>query len=424
VAVLTDRRGAPDLRSEMQRIRQALTGGALAALLLTSAACTGGDGDDEGTEAASTPPSTTDTSEPVEPTETTETTPEPFEPRSFTAVMNGDMLLHEGLWATAEIDGARTGRGAMDFQPLLADMRPVVKEADLSICHMETPVAPEGGPYQGYPLFAAPPAIVPALKWEGYDVCTTASNHSIDQGFDGLVRTLDEFKEVGIATTGTARTEKASDRPLLLDVNGVKVGLISVTYGTNGIPLPSDQPWSVSLIKPKEILAEAATARKKGAEVVMVALHWGLEYQHSPTPDQTAVAEELTDSADIDFVYGHHAHVVQPYDKVNKKWVVYGLGNAIAQQDTSVEGVYDGNTARVTFTERRNGSFKVTELEYIPTMITHFDGSNPMRWLNVPSSLKNPDYAGLRSQLQATQDRVSEVIDMLGAFKRGVVEGK
>lgn len=406
----------------MHRIRQALTGGVVVALLVTAAACTGADSDDDGAEAASTPPATTAGAEPFEPTEPS-STPEPFEPRSFTAVMNGDMLLHEGLWATAEIDAARTGRGAMDFRPLLADMRPVVKGADLSICHMETPVAPEGGPYQGYPLFAAPPAIVPALEWEGYDVCTTASNHSIDQGFDGLVRTLDDFKEVGIATTGTARTEKAADRPLLIDVNGVTVGLISATYGTNGIPLPSEQPWSVSLIRPKEILAEAATARKKGAEVVMVALHWGLEYQHSPTPDQTAVAEELTDSTDIDFVYGHHAHVVQPYDKVNKKWVVYGLGNAIAQQDTSVEGVYDGNTARVTFAERRNGSFKVTELEYIPTMITHFDGSNPMRWLNVPRSLEDPRLSGLHGSLEATQQRVSDVIDMLGAFKRGVVEG-
>jgi poly-gamma-glutamate synthesis protein (capsule biosynthesis protein) len=338
--------------------------------------------------------------------------------------MNGDILLHEGLWATAEIDANRTGEGAMDFRPLLADMRPVVKDADLSICHMETPVAPEGGPYQGYPLFAAPPAIVPALEWVGFDVCTTASNHSIDQGFDGLVRTLRDFKEVGIKTTGTAKTEKAADRPLVLDVNGVRVGLISVTYGTNGIPLPSEQPWSVSLIKPKEILAEAATARAKGAEVVMVALHWGLEYQHAPTADQVEVAERLTSSDDVDFVYGHHAHVVQPYDKVNKKWVVYGLGNAIAQQDPSVEGVYDGNTARVRFVERRNGSFKVDRLEYIPTMVTTFDGGNPMRWLNVPRSVDNPDYAGLRSALEATQDRVTEVVGSLGAFKRGVTEGE
>ena len=116
--------------------------------------------------------------------------------------------MHEGLWSTAEIDAERTGRGEMDFRPLLADMRSVIRPADLSICHMETPLAPVGGPYEGYPLFAAPPAIVPALKWEGYDVCTTASNHSIDQGFEGLVRTLEDFSAAGIETAGHGRDQE------------------------------------------------------------------------------------------------------------------------------------------------------------------------------------------------------------------------
>ena len=156
----------------------------------------------------------------------------------------------------------------------------------------------------------------------------------------------------------------------------------------------------------------------------MVALHWGLEYYHPPTEDQLAIADALTQSNDIDFIYGHHAHVVQPYGKVNGTWVVYGLGNAVAQQDTAVEGVYDGNTARVTFQEKQDGSFRVAKLEYIPTMITHFDGVNPMRWLNVPQDVDDPEWAGLRDALQATGDRVTEVIGSLGAFNRGVIEGR
>jgi poly-gamma-glutamate synthesis protein (capsule biosynthesis protein) len=156
----------------------------------------------------------------------------------------------------------------------------------------------------------------------------------------------------------------------------------------------------------------------------MVGLHWGLEYYHPPTQDQIDVAEELTSSPDIDFVYGEHAHVVQPYDRMNGTWVVYGLGNLVAQQDTAVEGVYDGNTCRVTFKERRDGTFKVAKLEYIPTMITHFDYNNPMRVLNVPASLDDPKYASLHSALLATQQRVTDVIGSLGAFKKGVLEGK
>jgi len=343
-------------------------------------------------------------------------------------VMSGDVLLHEGLWATAENDAKRTGRGVMDYRPVLANMRSVVSGADFAICHMETPLAPEGGPYSAYPIFSVPPEILPALKWEGYDACTTASNHSLDQGFDGLKRTIGDFDKIGLAHFGTAETKAASKHALLVDVKGVTVGLIGATYGTNGIPLPPDEPWSVPIINTDKILRMAHQARLDGAKIVIVALHWGLEYDHEPISDQTSVVETLTKSPDITFIYGHHAHVVQPYDKVNGTWVVYGLGNAIAQQSTDVEGVYDGNTARVTFTERPDGSFGVSRLEYIPTMITPYDYADPtghpMRWLEVPRDLKDPAYASIRSQLLATQARVRADVNLLGALKHGVTEGE
>ncbi|MDQ3484853.1 MAG: CapA family protein [Actinomycetota bacterium] len=358
-----------------------------------------------------------------EPTSTEQT--ESPEPRTFTVVMSGDMLLHEGLWETAQDDAQRTGRGEMDFRPLLGHMRSVTAGADLAVCHMETPLAARGGPYQGYPVFSAPPAIVPALEWAGYDACTTASNHSIDQGFEGLTRTLDYFDTAGIAHAGTFATREASREPLLLDVAGAKVALISATYGTNGIPLPAEQPWSVPLMKVAKIKQLAARAKAQGADVVMVALHWGLEYMHEPTSDQLAIARQLTLSPDIDFIYGHHAHVVQPYDKINGTWVAFGLGNAVAQQETDIEGVYDGTTCRVTFTERPDGTFVVKRLEYIPTMITRYDGGiNPMRVLNVSRALDDSRYTDLRGQLRATERRVSAVIDQRGAFEKGVTQGE
>ncbi len=192
-------------------------------------------------------------------------------PRSFTVVMSGDVLLHSGLWETAANDAQRTGRGSMDYRPMLADMRPVIAGADLAICHLETPLAPKGGPFASYPVFSVPPAIAPALKWEGYDACTTASNHTLDQGFTGLVRTLDDLEAAGIAHAGSAATRADSRQPLMLDVKGVKVALISATYGTNGIPIPSAEPWSVPLIDVGAIEQRAARARAEGANVVIVA---------------------------------------------------------------------------------------------------------------------------------------------------------
>ncbi|MBW0118805.1 CapA family protein, partial [Pseudonocardia abyssalis] len=116
-------------------------------------------------------------------------------PDSFTLVATGDVLIHQGGSLTA---GAQRGDG-YDFSGVLAPVAPLLQGADLAICHLETPVAGPGGPFRGYPSFAVQPQIVDALAGAGYDLCSTASNHSLDDGFDGLVRTLDALDAAGVA---------------------------------------------------------------------------------------------------------------------------------------------------------------------------------------------------------------------------------
>jgi hypothetical protein len=119
---------------------------------------------------------------------------------------------------------------------------------------------------------------------------------------------------------------------------------------------------------------------------------------------------------------------VQPYDKINGTWVAYGQGNAIAQQDTTIPSTYQGNTVRVTFTAQPGGTFAVSNLEYIPTMITPYDyadpTAHPMRWLDVPKDLNDPAYALYRPQMLAAQTDVRHDINLLGALKHGVTEGE
>jgi Bacterial capsule synthesis protein PGA_cap len=339
-------------------------------------------------------------------------------------VMNGDLLLHNTLWDSAHLDAQRTGRGGMDFRPMLSDLRTLVSSADLAICHLETPLAPRGGPYSSYPVFSVPPQIVPAIKATGYDACTTVSNHSLDAGFDGIVRTLRDFDRAGIEHAGTVTTKRASRQPLLLRVQGVKVGLVAATYGTNGIPLPADEPWSVPIINVAKIEAMARRARERGADIVLVGLHWGDEYVHTPSAYQVDIADQLSQDKDISLIYGEHAHVVQPITKVNGTWVVYGLGNGVAAQSTDVEGVYDGLAVRVTFTGVPGGPFTISGLQWVPTMITQFDGTHPVRVLDVPRALHQPQYAALRSELLAAQARVRADVNLLGALKHGVTEGR
>lgn len=265
---------------------------------------------------------------------------------AVTLVMNGDLLWHNTLWSGAREDARRAGRRGFDFAPLLAGMRPVVAGADVAICHQEPPLAPAGGPYANFPRFSVPPSVVAGIKATGYDACTTASNHSVDQGFAGLRRTLDGLDRAGIVHAGTARTAAEARRPTLVTTRGgVKVGVVSGTFSLNGIGKPAGKPWSVTGLEPRELLAQARRTRAAGAagaDVVVVAAHVGTEFSSRVNDQQRSLAHALTASPDVDLVYMHHTHVVQPWAKVNGTWVIYGLGNTVAQHRTDVPQAAEG----------------------------------------------------------------------------------
>ena len=234
-------------------------------------------------------------------------------------VATGDVLVHQDRALTA---GALQDDGSYDFSGVLAPVAPLIGAADLAICHLETPVAPPGGPYRGYPRFAVQPEIVTALAGAGYDLCSTASNHSLDDGTEGLVRTLDALDAAGIAHTGTYRSEAESIEPRIVEAGGVRVGHVAATFGLNGAPLPDGREWSVDVAPVPDVdglLAAAARARAAGAEVVVASLHCCVEYRHDPTDAQAAAVRALLASPDIDLVLGHHAHVVQPFERINGK---------------------------------------------------------------------------------------------------------
>lgn len=288
-------------------------------------------GDDTEPPRASASPSSTPTPTPT-PTPTREPDVE------LTIVATGDVLPHLPVLASA-----RTAGGGYDFTGELAPMNPWVQGADLALCHLEVPVAPAGRPPSGYPLFGAPAEIAAGLKAQGWDGCSTASNHSVDRGFAGVTATLDAFDAVGLGHVGTARTAVEAAQPQLyrLDREGreVTVAHLAATYGTNGMPIDADKPWSVNLVDTAAIVAQATAARAAGADLVVVSVHCCVEYVTTPTPEQVAIDQALADSGVVDLVIGHHAHVPQPVAKLvggprgEGMWVAYGLGNYLSNQD-------------------------------------------------------------------------------------------
>ncbi|MEY3732842.1 MAG: poly-gamma-glutamate synthesis protein involved in capsule biosynthesis [Actinomycetota bacterium] len=313
--------------------------------------------------------------------------------RSVTIAGVGDILLHKEIIAQAVSDGG----GTPDFRSQLEGIALLIESADLAVCHMEYPLGSREGPWSSWPdLPSGPPQIAEAVADVGFDACTTASNHTLDQGFDGVVRTIEALESAGLAHAGSAASEAEAAEITMIDVDGVPVALLSYTYGFNGIPRPYD--WCCNLIEPGVITAAAQRARDAGASIVIASLHFGVEGIAPPTESQRVVVQELADSGLVDLVLGHHAHVVQPVTKVGDMWVAYGHGNLLSAQSRKDPRTGDGLLTTFTFAEQADGTFVGTSA--IGYAIVNYDF--PFSIAPVPS------YAQPGGKADATWTRVNE----------------
>ncbi|MEU7719033.1 CapA family protein [Streptomyces tibetensis] len=342
--------------------------------------------------------------------------------RGFTLVASGDVLPHTTIIDRARFDAGGTG---YDFRPMLAGIRSVVSRADIALCHMET-VYGANGVYTGYPTFKSPPEVAAALAFTGYDGCSTASNHTLDDGADGIRRTLDALDRAGVRHAGSARTEEEARTVTILEAGPAKVAHLAYTYDTNGLPFPDGRPWAVNLTDEARIVEDARAARRAGADVVVVSLHWGTEWQDAPDDRQLTLARSLTATRtggrpDIDLILGTHAHVPQAYEKVNGTWVIYGMGDQIAGEMTNHEGAKDprGNQStlgRFTFAPpaRPGERWKVTKAEFVPQLFDVDAG----RVVNLNRALAQG------ADVRAVRDRIREVVLSRGAAEDGLVMGE
>lgn len=339
--------------------------------------------------------------------------PSPAPPTTFTVLAAGDLLPHGPV--------VRSAQGGSDFETLLSGLDPWVAGADLALCHMEVPVAPEGTSPSGYPLFAAPAGLVDAVAAQGWDGCSTASNHSVDRGYDGVVATLDAFDAAGLGHVGTARSREEQAAPQRYELGPpgrtVTVAHLSATYGLNGLPMPADAPWAVDLIDADRLVSDARRARDDGADVVLVSLHAGVEYTEELTDQQVDVVEALAGSGAVDLVIGHHAHVPQRVVEVDGgpggegMWVAYGLGNLLSNQSSACcdARTSNGVLLSATFTrERAAGPTRVTGVGWTATTVDIAAGH---RVHALPDVLDDAGATTLTpDELAARQERVAAAV--------------
>ena len=207
-----------------------------------------------------------------------------------------------------------------------------------------------GAPYQNYPVFAAPPAIAALDRVHGLGRVHHGVQPRVDQGYDGLVRTADLLERAGVGHVGTFRTLAERRQPVIFTTAARRADRRRGrgTYGLNGFPLPEGRPWSVSMWDARNLIAQARAAqggRRRHRDRASTTA--ATSTTHAPNADQVALVRALTASPYVDLVLGEHAHVVQPITKVNGKWVVYGMGNMIAQNEVARPRTYEGITRAV-----------------------------------------------------------------------------
>ncbi|MGV4927751.1 CapA family protein (plasmid) [Streptomyces sp. BHT-5-2] len=357
--------------------------------------------------------------------------------RPFTLLAAGDVIpAHPEALGRAQGDAPMAG--GYDFRPMLRGIAPVVRAADLALCHLEAPLGTLDGPFTGYPDLQAPPQVATALKATGFDSCATATEHALDQGRGGVVRTLDALDTVGLRHTGTARDAAEAARPTLLRTpGGAVVAHLAYADGTEGARPPKDAPWAISPLDPGRILADARAARRAGADVVVVSPYWGTEYHTAPDARQRRLARILTAARsdgrpDVDLIVGSHTHTPQPIEKIHGTWVVrtpdgrraegemhdtgtwvaYGLGDLMGGTHHDGSGRMSA-AARFTFAPPATPGdrWKITKAEFVPLWWDARAG----RVLDVDKAIK----AG-RPDLKPVRQRIRQLVLSGHAAKAGL----
>lgn len=337
---------------------------------------------------AALPPAPEPTALPAPPE--SEPTPEPEpEPVTATLVVCGDAMSH--MPQTNDAYDKETGDYRYD--DCLSYVAPWITGADYAVVNLETVLG--GGPYHGFPLFNSPDGLAHSLKRAGFDLVSTANNHCMDQGYDGLVRTLDILDDAGLRHVGTYRTQEEADQDrgvVVADVGGLSVAFLAYTYSTNGVPVKTAYDFSVSRfnvdymthvsdLDEDKVSADLEAARALEPDLIAVLIHWGNEYHTSPSAYQKEVADFLFDHG-ADLVLGGHPHVMQPMElrelpDGRTGFLAYSLGNFISAQSdryTDTTAVLRLELTKDPATQRT----RVTDVSYVPClMVNRGKGTDP-----------------------------------------------
>ena len=350
-----------------------------------------------------------------------------IEDKHFSMSVIGDIMCHNSQYKDAYVSST----GTYDFSYVFEDVKNYISEADIAIGNLETTFAGKAKGYSNYPRFNTPEQLAYNLKDFGIDVVSTTNNHSMDTNFEGIVSTLNYLDDAGISHVGTNATAEAQNEILVKDVNGIKVAFLAFTYGTNGIPVPSDKSFAVNMIDDDFILQQLALAKEQNPDLICVNMHWGYEYHTKQSTEQERLANLLFENG-ADVILGSHPHVLQPMEKktitledgsTKDCFVIYSLGNFMSGQtktNTRNSIILNMNFTKSGETEKTT----IDSVSYVPIYMYKASSGSSQRYkvLDIEKALQDYDngvdtsigkniYSTLKSELTKIKDIMGENIE-------------
>ena len=243
---------------------------------------------------------------------------------SLSLIMVGDALIHESVYNDAN------NNGNYDFKPMLEEIKPIVSKYDLAYYNQETILGGKEIGLSTYPCFNTPYEEGDAFLDAGFNLVSLANNHTLDRGERAILNSCEYWKNKRAYVAGSYCSSSERNYTKIYEKNYISYAMLSYTTVDNGLVRPNGKEYYLNLYDPDQVKKDVEQYRDK-VDVLMVAMHWGEEYTHSPVYEEREIAQYLSDLG-VDIVIGAHPHVVQPIEYINDTLVIYSLGNFISAQ--------------------------------------------------------------------------------------------
>ena len=312
-------------------------------------------------------------------------------------IMVGDNLIHDKIYKEAKTSDS------YDFTRFYSKIKPIVKKYDLAYYNQETILGGSEIGVSSYPAFNSPYEVGDAMIDAGFNLVSLATNHTLDKGELAIINSRKYWdKQTDVLAVGSYSSEEERNEIHILEKNNIKYTLLNYTYGTNGIKVPSGKDylvniWPVTGTNPnndityqnyKEQIKKDIDKVRDKVDLLLVAMHWGTEYEYTPNTYQKDMAEYL-ESLGVDIIIGTHPHVIEPIDWINNTLVIYSLGNFLSAHEVVNIGNRIGLMSSIDII-KKDGKIELTNLknELLYTYYTN----DYHDFLIIPFSEMNKDY--------------------------------